>query len=67
MSNVRCGGVKGMLKSTSSSRRGVFVESSAEVLGGGRGCATEPPIPPRGRLRFLDPAIGSVCVLSSSK
>ena len=34
MSNVRCGGVKGMLKSTSSSRRGVFVESSAEVLGG---------------------------------
>lgn len=67
MSNVRCGGVKGMLKSTSSSRGGVFVESSAEVLGGAGGRDRTPP----SRLAVASDSStrpsGSVCVLWSSK
>ena len=56
-----------MLKSTSSSRGGVFVESSAEVLGGAGVRDRTPP----SRLAVASDSStrpsGSVCVLSNSK
>ena len=57
----------GMLKSTSSSRRGVFVESSAEVLGGGGGAQPNPPSRLAVACDSSTRPSGSVCVLSISK